>query len=168
MELIEWKERGAGGRNRRFEIANNTMCAHLSEFPVGTYKKGHRHGPGAHVIIVKGKGYTLMWPEGSPKQRFDWQEGSIIVPPDKWFHQHFNAGPTPARYLAFKYASPRNSQGVPMSWISKRMGGNQIDYADEKPMVRQMFADALARHGLTPRMDDAYQSELASLPPKVA
>jgi len=55
-----------------------------------------------------------------------------------------------------------------MSWISKRLGGNQIDYADEKPLVRQMFADALARHGLTPRMDEAYQSELASLPPKVA
>jgi hypothetical protein len=55
-----------------------------------------------------------------------------------------------------------------MSWISKRLGGNQIDYADEKPVVRQMFADALARHGLASRMDDAYQSELTTLPPKVA
>jgi hypothetical protein len=55
-----------------------------------------------------------------------------------------------------------------MSWISKRLGGNQIDYADETPAVRQMFADALARHGLTPRMDEAYQSELTTLPTKVA
>jgi hypothetical protein len=31
-----------------------------------------------------------------------------------------------------------------------------------------MFVDALARHGLKPRMDDAYQSELTGLPPKVA
>jgi hypothetical protein len=31
-----------------------------------------------------------------------------------------------------------------------------------------MFADALARHGLTPRMEEAYQAELTSLPPKVA
>ena len=30
-----------------------------------------------------------------------------------------------------------------------------------------MFADALAKHGMTPRMDDAYQAELADLPPKV-
>ena len=29
-----------------------------------------------------------------------------------------------------------------------------------------MFADALARHGMTPRMDDAYQAELADLPPR--
>jgi hypothetical protein len=55
-----------------------------------------------------------------------------------------------------------------MSWISRRMGGNQIDYADEKPLVRQMFADALARHGLEPRMEEAYLAELATLPPKVA
>ncbi len=70
------------------------------------------------------------------------------MPPNAWFHQHFNSGPMPARYLAFKHSSPRNSQGVPMSWISRRLGGNQIDYADEKPLVRQLFADALAKHGL--------------------
>jgi len=50
-----------------------------------------------------------------------------------WLHQHFNAGPTPARYLAFKHWSPRNGQGVPISWISRRLGGTQIDYADEHP-----------------------------------
>jgi len=55
-----------------------------------------------------------------------------------------------------------------MSWISRRLGGYQIDYADEAPAVRGMFAEALARHGLSPRMEEAYQAELANLPPKVA
>ena len=45
------------------------------------------------------------------------------------------------------------------------LAGDQINYADEMPMVREMFADALARHGLTPRMDQAYTQELADLPP---
>ena len=47
-----------------------------------------------------------------------------------------------------------------MAWISQRIGGDQIDYADEKPEIRAMFADALAKHGMTPKMDDAYAAEL--------
>jgi hypothetical protein len=85
-----------------------------------------------------------------------------------WFHQHFNSGTTPARYLALKHetVSIRNAQGVPKAWISRRIGGDQIDYADEREDVRKMFADELARHGLQPKMDGAYQQELADLPPK--
>ena len=48
MELLERNERGAGGRIRLFEIADNTMCAHLSEFPVGTYKKRSEPGTFFH------------------------------------------------------------------------------------------------------------------------
>jgi hypothetical protein len=59
-------------------------------------------------------------------------------------------------------------QGVPISWISRRLGGTQIDYADEHPKVRQLFADALAHHALASRMDDVYAAELGQLPPKAA
>jgi hypothetical protein len=62
----------------------------------------------------------------------------------------------------------RNAQGVPKAWISKRVGGDQIDYADESPEIRRMFSEALAKHGLQSRMDEAYKAELAELPPKVA
>ena len=91
-----------------------------------------------------------------------------MVPPAGWYHQFFNCGATPARYLAFKPPSLRNGQGVPLSWISRRLGGTQLDYTDEKPVVRQMFADALARRGMKPNMDSIYQAELANLPPKAA
>ncbi len=168
LPLITAKERGAGGGHIRFNMAKGSIASHISQFPVGTYKKAHAHGPGAHVIVLSGEGYSLMWPEGDEPRRYEWKYGTLIVPPNAWFHQHFNAGPTPARYLAFKHFSPRNAQGVPLSWISRRMGGNQIDYADEKPIVRQMFADALARHGIQPRMAETYQTELATLPPKPA
>ena len=63
-----------------------------------------------------------MWPEGEEPQRYEWKEGAMIVPPNMWFHQHFNTGTTPARYLAFKAegVAIRNAQGVPKAWISQR------------------------------------------------
>jgi oxalate decarboxylase/phosphoglucose isomerase-like protein (cupin superfamily) len=170
LPLISAKERGAGGGHIRFNLARGSMNSHISQFPVGTYKKAHAHGPGAHVIILTGEGYSLMWPEGEEPRRYDWQVGSMIVPPNLWFHQHFNTGTAPARYLAFKHevVSVRNSQGVPKAWISRRLGGDQIDYADESQQVRSLFADELRKHGLQPRMDQAYQAELSELPPKAA
>ena len=91
----------------------------------------------------------------------------MIVPPNMWFHQHFNTGSTPARYLAFKAegVSIRNAQGVPKAWISRRVGGHQIDYVDESPQIRAGFAASLAKLGLTSQMQTAYEAELADLPP---
>src|SRR6266850_1899398 len=103
-------------------------------------------------------------------KRYDWKEGAMIVPPNLWFHQHFNTGTTPARYLAFKAegVAIRNAQGVPKAWISRRLGGDQIDYADERPEIRRWFAEALAKHGLQSNMDKAYSAEAAELPQKAA
>ena len=170
IPLITAKERGAGGGHIRFNMAKGSMNSHISQFPIGTYKKGHAHGPGAHVIILGGQGYSLMWAEGDEPKRYDWEIGTMIVPPNMWNHQHFNTGTTPSRYLAFKHevVSIRNAQGVPKAWISKRIGGDQIDYADEMPLVRSMFKDELSKVGLEPRMDDAYKTELEPRPPKVA
>lgn len=168
LPLVEAKERGAGGGHIRFAMAKGSMNSHISQFPIATYKKGHRHGPGAHVIILSGTGYSLMWPEGEEPRRYEWGPGTLIVPPNMWFHQHFNTGDTPARYLAFKHevVSVRNAQGVPKAWISQRIGGDQIDYADESPYVRELFREALAKIGIEPRMEAAYEAELATLPPK--
>lgn len=169
LPLIQAKERGAGGGHIRFNMAKGSMNSHISQFPVGTYKKAHCHGPGAHVIMMSGTGYSLMWQEGEEPRRYDWGDGTMIVPPNMWYHQHFNTGASPARYLAFKHevVSIRNAQGVPKAWISKRVGGDQIDYADESPVVRSMFKDALSEIGLEPRMESVYEAELADLPEKV-
>jgi oxalate decarboxylase/phosphoglucose isomerase-like protein (cupin superfamily) len=170
LPLISAAERGAGGGHIRFSMAKGSMNSHISQFPTATYKKGHRHGPGAHVIMLSGEGYSLMWAEGEEPTRYEWQAGTLIVPPNMWYHQHFNTGTEPARYLAFKaeVVSIRNAQGVPKAWISQRIGGDQIDYADESELVRNLFAKALAENGQEPAMDAVYQAEVKDLPPKPA
>jgi len=49
-----------------FSMVNSTVIAHSSSWPTGTYKPAHRHGPGIHIVILAGQGYTLMWQEGRP------------------------------------------------------------------------------------------------------
>ena len=44
LPLISAKERGAGGGHIRFNMAKGSMNSHISQFPIGTYKKGHCHG----------------------------------------------------------------------------------------------------------------------------
>src|SRR5204863_1566300 len=110
IDLHSWKERGANGRNVMIELSNNTSAPHISEFPVGTYKKAHRHGPGAHVIILYGTGFSTLWREGQDPVRCDWKPNSVVVPPKNWFHQHFNTGSQPASYLALKFQGRRYSQ----------------------------------------------------------
>ena len=153
---FSWKERGAGGASVMFELADNTQAAHISQFPLGTYKKAHRHGPGAHVIIISGVGYSLLWPTGGEVpddvERVDWKVGSMVVPPTNWFHQHFNGGTEPARYLAFRWGSQKHgfSLGAALEGdpdVSVKLGGAQIEYEDEEPWVHDTFVETLQKVG---------------------
>ena len=166
LELFASKKRGAGGSNIQIELGENAMAVHISEFPVGTYKKAHRHGPGAHVVIIGGEGYSLMWPEGEEPKRFDWRDGTIIVPPERWFHQHFNTGSKPARYLAIrsggsKFGRPWGKDTNMSQEKSIKDGGDQIEYDDEDPKIRQMFEQALEKSGAKSGMDAVIAKEKA-------
>jgi mannose-6-phosphate isomerase-like protein (cupin superfamily) len=160
IELSDRKSRGAGGnRHVLFDLVGNVMMAHISEFGVGSYKKAHRHGPGAHVTILTGQGYSLLWPEGKDPIRVDWRPGSVIVPPNQWYHQHFNSGAEPARYLALRWNSWRYRFAVfhDDTLIDKNVkeGGSQIEYGDEDPKIHEIFEKALAQAGARCRMGAA-------------
>lgn len=157
IKLYDYSERGKGSTNMKFDLADQTMGAHISEFPVGTYKKAHRHGPGANVIIVSGQGYSILWPEGEKPRRVDWGPGSVVVPPDQWFHQHFNSGAHPARYLAlrwnnfrYRFMKPEDSAGS--TFTSVKEGGGQIEFEDEDPQIHKDFHAAMEKAGAECRM----------------
>lgn len=158
--LKTYDERGRGSTNIKFDLAQQSMGAHISEFPVGTYKKAHRHGPGAHVIILNGQGYSTIWPEGEQPQRFDWQANTVVVPPNQWFHQHFNSGTAPARYLALHWNNRRYKavlQGDTEEALkSVKDGGWQIDFADEDPRIHATFVAELDKSGAECKMCDYF------------
>jgi hypothetical protein len=86
--------------------------------------------------------------------RFDWKPGSLVVPPEDWFHQHFNSGSQPARYLALKMLSRRYklAPGKIKSDVSLKNGGNQIEYEDEDLEIRRIFEESCAKAGTTVMM----------------
>lgn len=160
MRLYGWKERGAGGVNAMLEMADNSVKAHISEFPVGTYKKAHRHGPGAHLVLLSGSaGFSLLWTkeDRSDMIKCDWQVGSmVIVPSDNCYHQHFNTGSNRARYLAFRpgdsgLQAPRGGGGD-YADRSIKEGGWQIEYEDEDREIHGIFEKELAAHRAPCRM----------------
>jgi len=160
MALYGWKERGAGGINAMLEMANNNMKSHISEFPIGTYKKAHCHGPGAHLVLLSGTGgFSLVWTkeDRSDMIKCDWQEGSMVtVPSDNCYHQHFNTGTNRARYLALRAGdqgmnSPRGGGGDGADKSIKE-GGWQIEYADEEQEIHEIFEKDLKAHGAPCKM----------------
>ena len=161
LELRRWDKRGGGSTNIMFALADGTMHAHVSEMPVGTYKKAHRHGADFHVFTVSGTGYSLYWYEGEPEmRRFDWKHGSVFTPTDMLFHQHFNTSAQPARYLAIAFGGLRyptlgdKRKTFAGMDVSIKDGGRQIEYEDEDPRVRRLYEDALARNGIPSRMSE--------------
>ena len=127
--------------HRIFLMAGNQMAMHCSEFEPGTYKKAHRHGVGAHVIVLAGTGYSLLWRDGEEQQKVDWKDGSVLSPREQEYHQHFNTGPEPARYLAVRLGL----------LDSRRWGGevprHQIEYEQEDPATYDLYISESARHG---------------------
>ena len=151
--LVPFKGRGAGGHVVWIRYPNAPLWNHMSVFGSRTYKKGHRHGPGTLIVIPTGEGYSYMWPEGGEKVHIPWHEASVFVPPNRWFHQHFNVSDHDDRYLAFH--APRGGGGNERVEDRAR---DQIEYPDEDPIIRETFERELGKRSLTSIMpDQAYR-----------
>lgn len=153
FELKPHYDRGPGSTSIQFILGNGVMKAHVSAMPIGTYKKAHCHGPDFFLFNVAGTGYSLMWYQGDKDHvRIDWHHGVVFSPPDMMYHQHFNTGPDPARYLAmnmgnrrYPFTNERKKQAAALG-VSVKDGGRQIEYEDQDPRLHRMYLDALAKY----------------------
>jgi uncharacterized RmlC-like cupin family protein len=132
--------RGEGNRAMHWEMAGNRMLSlHVSEIPPGQFKKAHRHSNGSVFLLLSGSGYTLSWPARAEhrRQRIDWQAGSFFAPPPYWYHQHFNPGDEPARYLSINTPD-----------LLKHLGLRFTDQVETgQPELRAAFEKEKAEHG---------------------
>jgi mannose-6-phosphate isomerase-like protein (cupin superfamily) len=168
IELTAWSERGAGATNLMFILADGNMHAHVSEIQTGTYKKAHRHGAGAHIFTVTGKGYSLLWRDGDKDfSRVDWSPGWVFAPIDRQFHQHFTTSVIPSRYMAaiaggnarypLTEAGRRNSTAADGSQgsvaTSIKQGGDQMEYADQDPRIHEIWLEEMRKAGIEPQFE---------------
>ena len=155
-DMLAWDKLSSGeGRGFASSLVSmrfpgSPLTSHMAVFPPFTYKKAHRHGPGVVIIVLDGEGFSIMWPEGEEKSSISWQGGSVFVPPNRWFHQHFNAGSTPARYLALHSAPSILGYSERVEDLAR----DQIEYTDEDPSIRETFAAELAKRGLKSEMPE--------------
>ncbi len=152
---------GVGTIDTHFEMANDTLDAHVEEWQPGVYERGHRHGAGDNVLIIRGKGYSLMWPatagtrpfaEGHGDQviRVDWHPMTLFVPPLGWYHQHFNTSSEGARFV--KLDGWENRVYPLTSKQTFNQTAISIEYQDEDPKMREMYQAELKKAGIQFRM----------------
>jgi quercetin dioxygenase-like cupin family protein len=136
-DVIPWEERGKGNASVFWDMGGNTILEpHVSQFPVGTYKLGHRHPYEAIILTLNGKGFSLAGRDGLRESnnpvKIDWKAGSVVSPPYFWYHQHFNTGDTLARYWAITEGDFPKRLGIPLEV-------EQIEAEQEDPDIRRRF-----------------------------
>jgi quercetin dioxygenase-like cupin family protein len=143
-EVIPWEERGKGNASMFWEMGGNTVLEpHMSDFPVGSYKLGHRHPYEAIILTLNGKGFTLFDKahlKDSDALKLDWKAGSVVSPPYYWYHQHFNTGDTRARYFAVTEGDFPKRLGIPLDV-------EQIEAPQEDPDIKKHFERERRRGG---------------------
>ncbi len=101
-----------------------------------------RQMQGRHILGVDGQGFSLSFSsQNSDIRRVDWRHGMLFGLKGMQFHQHFNAGSAPARFIAVElgslsspmFRSRRSTYGDASVYAS---GAAIIPRDEERPEVR--------------------------------
>ena len=109
---------------------------------------------------LTGSGYSFLWPEGEygTKRRVEWGRMSMFTPPMQWWHQHFNPGAEPARYLALKpWGFKYKVEDLKDTGEDVKNGGAQIEYQDQNPEIHQIFLGECKTRGAATAHADVRQ-----------
>jgi mannose-6-phosphate isomerase-like protein (cupin superfamily) len=142
--------------DRHFNMSESSIGSHVEQFPVGTYERAHYHNAGATIVLLTGTGYSLLWPssvsdtpwkdgKGDQVHRTNWESGVLFVPPTNWYHQHFNNGTEPARFI--RLGSPPGTETHPIGAEGLKSGNTQLSFKEEDPYVRDLLEQEMIARG---------------------
>ncbi len=158
--------RGHRHRVQRLSMAATSIGIHIAEVEVGTYMTAHRHTAGAHVITVEGQGYEILFMPGEEKnrQKIPLKPYTVISPKLNEFHQHFNAGKTTFKMLAFRGYGIRFGWGKKYTRVSPTAQTTDphaeslnISYEQEDPAIREEYYRELEKIGISSRLPPVNQ-----------
>jgi mannose-6-phosphate isomerase-like protein (cupin superfamily) len=143
---------------RSVALASGSIGADIVELQPGTYSTARRQMFGSLLFGIAGEGetFTFVDPQDEPA-RHAWKAGTLYSPVGLSFHQHFNMGPGPARFLRIEFGSatypilrPRKRAYGDMAVYAS--GNAEIDHALEPARVRADWLQAIGKVGVQSRM----------------
>ena len=143
------------------DIRSCSIGMHVMEASEGTYVTAHRHGAGAHVVVIGGEGYELLFMPGEEEQRRKVRTVpyAVVAPRTNEFHQHFNSGTGGYRMLAFRgtglrYGSGRSFHPARTAQDTDPFAESfKIRYEREDPSIREDYHRELEKSGVTVRLE---------------
>jgi quercetin dioxygenase-like cupin family protein len=157
--LDPYPERGNRTSIMRLSMSNTSIGMHVMGVSPGTYVTAHRHEARAHVIVIAGEGYELLFmPDEEKRRRVPTTPYAVVAPRHNEYHQHFNTGKAEYRMLAFRgsglrqgggrrYDPARTAQDKDPNAVSFK-----IAYEKEDPAIREEYYKELERNGIDLRL----------------
>jgi quercetin dioxygenase-like cupin family protein len=163
--LDTYPERGIRTSIMRLSMASTGIGMHVMSVSEGTYATAHRHQPGAHVIVVEGTGYELMFFESERQnpRKVNASPYAVVAPKQNEYHQHFNTGKGDYKMLAFRGYSLRYGIGemydpnATSQSTDRESWTYKIPYAEEDPRIREEYWKDLERNGVNLRLEPVDQ-----------
>jgi quercetin dioxygenase-like cupin family protein len=160
FSLDPYPERGNRTSIMRLSMSNTSIGMHIMSVSEGTYVTAHRHEARAHVIVVEGQGYELLFMPGEEKQQRKVRTVpyAVVAPRHNEYHQHFNTGKGEYRMLAFRGSGLRQGGGRRYDPARTAHDKNpydlsfKISYEKEDPAIREDYYKELEKNGIGLRL----------------
>ena len=131
-------------------VNNQGTIRFVCDIPPGGSFKLERHMYEEIFFVVKGRGATAVWYEGTPKHTFEWQTGSVFSIPLNSWHEIYNAsgdetarlyGATNAPTAFNLYASPEFIFDCPMTFPDRFDPNDELYFSGKSTKLEDRFME---------------------------